>query len=66
MDRGPAAFWVLAPATTSPHLINDFNALSCAFPIDANVAPGAADVAAGEGGIRKATVRLDTELRRLR
>jgi len=32
MSRGPAEFWVLAPATPTTHLVNDFNALSCAFP----------------------------------
>ena len=32
MSRGPAEFWVLVPATPTTHLVNDFNALSCAFP----------------------------------
>ena len=38
MARGPAEFWVLAPATPSTHLVNAFNALSCAFPIDPDLA----------------------------
>jgi hypothetical protein len=65
LARGPAAFWVLAPATPNTHLINDFNALSCAFPVDPTVLPGAADIAAGEHGADEAQQRLDTELRRL-
>ena len=36
---GPAAFWVLVPATPTTHLINDFNALSCAFPVDPDLRP---------------------------
>ncbi len=39
MEQGPAAFWVVVPATAS-HLINDFNALSGAFPVDADLFPG--------------------------
>lgn len=66
MDRGPAAFWVLVPATPTSYLINDFNALSFAFPIEPDVAPSAADIAAVEPDISAATVRLDTELRQLR
>lgn len=65
MHRGPAAFWLLVPATPT-HLINDFNALSCAFPIDPDVAPSAADIAAGHHDTSDATARLDTELQRLR
>jgi hypothetical protein len=66
VDRGPAAFWVLVPAAVTTHLINDFNALSCAFPLDPDVAPSAADVAAGERGVKEGQSRLDTELRHLR
>jgi hypothetical protein len=44
MSRGPAEFWVLAPATPTTHLVNDFNALSCAFPVDPDILPSAADV----------------------
>jgi hypothetical protein len=65
LARGPAAFWVLAPATPNTHLINDFNALSCAFPVDPTVLPGVADIAAGEHWVREAQERLDAELRRL-
>ncbi|MBK8447326.1 MAG: multidrug effflux MFS transporter [Micropruina sp.] len=36
MSRGPAAFWILVPATPS-HLINDFNSLSGAFPVDSEL-----------------------------
>ena len=34
MSHGPAEFWVLVPATPTTHLVNDFNALSFAFPVD--------------------------------
>jgi GABA permease len=44
MARGPAEFWVLVPTTPTTHLINDFNALSCAFPVDPALLPSAADV----------------------
>ena len=66
LSRGPAAFWVLVPATPSTHLINDFNALSCAFPVEPDIAPSAADVAAGAYDVSQAQSRLDLELRRLR
>jgi GABA permease len=65
MDRGPAAFWVLVPATPITHLINDFNALSGAFPIEPDVLPSAADSAAGKRSVSEALSRLDSELRRL-
>ena len=39
MTRGPAEFWVLVPATPTIHLINDFNALSCALPVDPTYCP---------------------------
>ena len=41
MARGPAEFWVLVPATPTTHLVNDFNALSGAFPVDPDVLPSA-------------------------
>ncbi|HEY9471641.1 MAG TPA: hypothetical protein VIQ76_18705 [Propionibacteriaceae bacterium] len=70
MDRcrtsaGPAKFWVLAPATPTTHLVNDFNALSCAFPVDADLLPSAADVRTRDQGIAEAKSNLDTELHRL-
>ena len=66
MSRGPAEFWVLVPATPTTHLVNDFNALSCAFPVDPAVLPGAADVQTRDQGIAEAQSNLDTELHRLR
>jgi hypothetical protein len=55
MSRGPAEFWVLVPATPTTHLVNDFNALSCA-----------ADVRTRDQAIAEAKSNLDTELHRLR
>jgi Major Facilitator Superfamily len=66
MSRGPAEFWVLAPATPTTHLVNDFNALSCAFPVDPDILPSAADVRTRDQGIAEAKSNLDTELHRLR
>ena len=66
MSRGPAEFWVLVPATPTTHLVNDFNALSCAFPVDPDLLPGAADVQARDQSIAAAQSNLDTELQRLR
>ena len=66
MSRGPAEFWVLVPATPITHLVNDFSALSCAFPVDPAVLPGAADVQTRDQGIAEAQSNLDTELQRLR
>ena len=66
MSRGPAEFWVLVPATPTTHLVNDFNALSCAFPVDPDLLPGAADVRTREQDIAEAKSNLDTELHRLR
>jgi MFS family permease len=39
MSRGPAEFWVLVPATPTIHFVNDFNALSCAFPSNSTYCP---------------------------
>ena len=64
MDRGPAEFWVLAPATPTTQLVTDFGALSGAFPLDTSMMPTAADVR--EEGIALARANLDTELSRLR
>jgi MFS family permease len=66
MSRGPAEFWVLVPAMPTTHLVNDFNALSCAFPVDPDLLPGAADVQTRDQGIAEAQSNLDTELERLR
>ena len=66
MSRGPAEFWVLVPATPTTHLVNDFNALSFAFPVDPDVVPSAADGHSRELGIAEAQANLDTELQRLR
>jgi DHA1 family bicyclomycin/chloramphenicol resistance-like MFS transporter len=63
MSRGPAEFWVLVPATPTIHLINDFNALSCAFPVELDVLPSART---RDEGIADAKSNLDTELHRLR
>lgn len=64
MARGPAEFWVLAPATPTTHLSADFCALSGAFPVDSTVLPTAADVR--DEGIAVAKSNLDAELGRLR
>ena len=66
MARGPAEFWVLVPATPTTHLVNDFNALSCAFPVDPDLLPSAADARTREQGMAEAKSNLDTELDRLR
>jgi GABA permease len=66
MSSGPAEFWILVPASPTTHLVNDFNALSCAFPVDPDLLPGAADVGTREQGIAEAKSRLDAELVRLR
>jgi MFS transporter, DHA1 family, multidrug resistance protein len=63
MSRGPAEFWVLVPATPTIHLVNDFNALSCAFPVELDVLPSART---RDQGIAEAKSNLDTELHRLR
>ena len=39
MARGPAEFWVLAPATPITPIATDFGALSGAFPVDPTVFP---------------------------
>ena len=64
MARGPAEFWVLAPATPTTHLSADYCALSGAFPVDSTLLPTAADVR--DEGIAVAKSNLDAELRRLR
>ena len=56
MARGPAEFWVLAPATPTTHLITDFGALGGAIPVDPSVMPTAADVR--DEGIAVATSNL--------
>jgi GABA permease len=66
MSSGPAEFWVLAPATPTTHLVNDFNVLSGAFPVDPDLVLGAADVRTRDQGIAEAQSNLDTELQRLR
>ena len=66
MSSGPAEFWILVPASPTTHLVNDFNSLSCAFPVDPDLLPSAADVGTREQGIAEAKSRLDTELVRLR
>jgi hypothetical protein len=63
MARGPAEFWVLAPATPTTHLVTDFGALSGAFPVDPTVLPTAADIR--DEGIAVAKSNLDAELARL-
>jgi hypothetical protein len=65
MARGPAEFWVLAPATPSTQLLNDFGALSGYFPIGAEML-SAADAEARDQGIAVAKSNLDAELHRLR
>jgi hypothetical protein len=66
MSRGPAEFLVLAPATPTTRLVNDVNALSCAFPVGPDLVPSATDLRTREQGITEAKANLDTELRRLR
>ncbi len=66
MSRGPAEFWILVPATPTPHLVNDLNALSGTFPVDPGLFPGAADVRTREQCVAEAKSNLDTELQRLR
>ena len=64
MARGPAEFWVLAPATPITPLATDFGALGGAFPVDPTVFPSAAEVR--DEGVAVARSNLDTELSRLR
>ena len=64
LARGPAEFWVLAPATPITHLTTDFGALGGAFPVDPTVFPTAAEIR--DEGIAVARSNLDTELSRLR
>ena len=64
MARGPAEFWVVAPATPATQLIGDFGALGGAFPIDPSLLPTAADIR--DEGVAVARSNLDTELGRLR
>ena len=66
MARGPAEFWVLVPTTPTTLLINDFNALSCAFPVDPGLLPSAADARTREQSMAEAKSNLETELERLR
>ncbi len=63
MARGPAEFWVIAPATPTTHLMTDFGALSGAFPVDPSVLPTSAELR--DEGIAIARSNLDTELDRL-
>jgi hypothetical protein len=64
MARGPAEFWVLAPATPATHLVTDFGALSGTFPVDPSMLPTADEIR--DEGIAVARSNLDTELSRLR
>jgi hypothetical protein len=64
MARGPAEFWVLAPATPTTHLTTDFGGLIGAFPLDPTVLPTPAEVR--EEGIAAAKSNLNGELSRLR
>ena len=64
MARGPAEFWVLAPATPSTHFAVDFDALGGAVPIDPSVLPSSADIR--DQAIAVAKSNLDAELTRLR
>ena len=64
MARGPAEFWVLAPATPATHLVTDFGALGGAFPIDPTMLPTAAEIR--DEGVAVAKSNLATELARLR
>ena len=66
MASGPAEFWVLVPATPPAHLLNDFNALSCAFPVDPDLLPNAADIGTSDHSMTEAKSNLDAELDRLR
>jgi hypothetical protein len=66
MSRGPAEFWVLVPATPTTYLVNDFNALSGAFPVELDQLPSAGDDGSRAEGVAEAQGRLDTEVQRLR
>jgi hypothetical protein len=55
-----------AGAATPDHLVNAFNALSGAFPIDSDLLPSAADVGMRNQRLAEAKSNLDTELDRLR
>ena len=66
MSRGPAEFWVLVPATPTIYHVNDFNALSCAFPVDTDLLPGVTDTRTHEQGKAAAKSNLETELDSLR
>jgi GABA permease len=63
MARGPAQFWVVAPATPATQLITDFGALGGAFPVDPSILPTAAEIR--DEGVAVARANLDTELARL-
>ena len=57
------------PTTPTTHLINDFNALSCAFPVDPDLLPSAEHDVVGtrdQGSRRGECSNLGTELARLR
>jgi GABA permease len=64
MNRGPAEFWVLAPATPATHLTTDFGAMGGGFSLDPTVLPTAAEIR--DEGIAVARSNLETELNRLR
>jgi hypothetical protein len=63
ISRGPAAFWVLVPATPTADVISDFNTLSCAFPVEPELAMGEARPHDGSGADE---TRLSVTLGRVR
>lgn len=63
MERGPAEFWVLAPATPETHLTADLGVISGGFSVDPTVWPTAAEIR--DAGVAVARSNLETELSRL-
>jgi len=64
MSRGPAEFWVLAPATPATYLLADFGAMGGGFALDPSVLPSAAEIR--DEGIAVARSNLEAELSQLR
>ncbi|MET0693350.1 MAG: hypothetical protein ABWY56_05435 [Propionibacteriaceae bacterium] len=63
MTRGPAEFWVIAPATPATLLLADFGALGGGFSLDPTMLPSAAEIR--DEGIAVAKSNLETELTQL-
>jgi GABA permease len=66
MERGPAEFFVVVPATPSTHLIDALSSLSGAVPEGASLLSAMTDLNPRDQGIAVARSNLDAELARLR